>query len=96
MNLDFAFIAPLRLFGAPMSSASSQIPKGEAAGRRLSCRFRNYSEASRAKLFHEMLAGAKGEGKNRKRGGFISAVQQDAGIAHVQIRHIVGLAQSDW
>src|ERR1700693_180644 len=77
-----------------MSSASSQIPKGEAAGRRLSCRFRNYSEASRAKLLHKTIAGAEGEGKNRERGCLVSTVQENAGVAHVQGSNVVRLAKA--
>src|ERR1035437_8903825 len=77
-----------------MSSASSQIPKGEATGRRLSCRFRNCSEASRAKLLLKTIAGAEGEGKNRERGYIVSPVQENAGVAYVQVSNVVGLAKA--
>src|ERR1039458_93261 len=76
---------PTSQIGRCIPPLSSQIPKGEAAGRRLSCRFRNYSEASRAKLLHKTIAGAEGEDKNRERGCFVSTVQENAGVAHVQV-----------
>jgi hypothetical protein len=49
---------------------------------------------SPAELFHNIFAGAKGEGKNGKLGCFVSTVQENARVARVQIGYVVGLAKA--
>ena len=51
-------------------------------------------DVSAAKLFEQMLGGTQAEGQDADSGRFVRAVEKDAGIASVQIRDIVSLAES--
>ena len=49
-----------------------------------------------AKLLHQIFAGAKGEGENRKRRCFVSTVQENTGVTYIQIGYVVSSGQSGW
>ena len=46
---------------------------------------------SSAKVLHHVITSAHGEGHDRHRRGFVRAVGEDARIANIQVRHIMGL-----
>src|SRR5215470_7073512 len=57
-------------------------------------RFLSLLDLSAAKLLEQMLARTQSKRHDTDRGGFIRAVEKDAGVAGIQIRHIVSLPES--
>src|ERR1051326_4427405 len=47
-----------------------------------------------AEIVDEMFGSAQSKCQNADRCGFVGAVQEHAGIAHVQVRHVMGLSKS--
>ena len=51
-------------------------------------------DVAATKLFDQMLAGPQRESQDADRGSFVCAIEEDAGVASVQVRHVMSLAES--
>src|SRR5215469_10113132 len=51
-------------------------------------------DVAAAKLLQQMFAGTQSEGHDADRGGFIGAIEKNAGVTGVQVRHVVSLPES--